>query len=284
MKKAKLTKGVFVLLLIALMMFSSLAQTIKEPYQQAAESAALAMRQGNFDEAIKFYTEAIKLFPKVDDFTPQNRKINLSDGKFTETPYIGLEGFYFARANAFLHKHNIKESENDYKNAMTVLEYEITKNLNKAKKYLTEADIRKEKALGSANSWNSDLVRAVFAYEVVSRACEKAQAFNYRRRENYARLKIPLSADEQNISEFDEIIKNRKTALYGKAETYAISMIEVGNKAHSFWALKSSNELITAFPDYAEAYRLRAKVNRYWNREAAAVADEQKAEEFDKQK
>lgn len=165
MNRVGFIKGIFVLLIIAQAAFSVLAQTVKEPFQQVAARAALAMRQENFDEAVGFYTEAISLFPKIDAFTPQNIKIKLSDGKFTETPYVGLDGFYLARAKAHLNKRAFKEAENDYVNALTVLKYEITKNLSKAKNHRAEVDIKKEKKNGYVSVWNSDLVRAAFAYD-----------------------------------------------------------------------------------------------------------------------
>lgn len=93
-----------------------------------------------------------------------------------------------------------------------------------------------------------------------------------------------MPPDKENIEGFDEIIKYREEALFGKAEAYAASMIEVGNKGHSFWALKSADELIAAFPKNVEAYRLRAKINRHWGGEEAASADEQKAKELSGQK
>ncbi len=284
MNRVRVKKGIYVLLFIALTAFSGYAQTAKEPYQQAAERAASAMRQGNFEAAIEFYTEAIALFPKIDAFTPQNKKIKLAGGKFTETPYIGLDGFYLARALAHLQKRDLEKAENDYGNALTVLKFEITKNLNQAKNHRADVDIKKEKQNGYVSVWNSDLVRAAFAYGSVLQTYEKAKHFNYKRRENYANLKIQLPPDKQNIKGFDEIIKYQEAALYGKAEAYATSMIKVENKGHSFWALKSSDELIAAFPNNIEAYRLRAKVNRHWSRDAAALADEQKAEELSRQK
>jgi len=284
MNRIRFIKWIFVLLFIALTALSGLAQAAKEPYQQAAERAALTMRQGNFDAAIQYYTEAINHFPKIDAFTPQNKKIKLADGKFTETPYIGLDGFYLARAKAQLHKRDFKEAENDYVNALTVLKYEITKNLSKAKNHRTNVDIKKEKKNGYVSVWNSDLVRAAFSYSAALQSCEKAKYSNNRRRRDYADLRIQLSPSEQNISGFGEIIKHQENALFGKAEAYATSMIEIENKGHSFWALKSSDELIAAFPNNIEAYQLRAKVNRYWGRDAAALADEQKAKELSGQK
>lgn len=256
---------------------SILAQQPKEPYLEAAERAASAMRQRDFDAAIRFYTEAIDLFPKINAHIPKNRVIKLADGKITETPYIGLDAFYASRALAHLNKSELKAAENDYADALKVLKYEITKNLDSASASRNAADIKKESKIGLAHHQNSDLMRAVFSFDGALAACEKAVWLNRKRKENYRQLKIPLSVDEQNIPGFDEIVKNKEKSLFGRAEAYAVSAIEAENKAHSFWALKFADELVAAFPSNIEAYRLRAKVNRHWKRNDAALADERQA-------
>jgi tetratricopeptide (TPR) repeat protein len=275
---------IFALLFAATTAVSVLAQQPKEPYLEAAERAALAMRERDFDAAIRFYTEAIDLFPKINAYVPKNRVIKLADGKFTENPYTGLDTFYASRAVARLNKRELKAAENDYADALKVLKHEIKKNLDKANNSRGSADIKKESKIGLAHHQNSDLMRAVFSFSGALTACEKAVWLNRKRKENYRDLRIPLSMDEQNIAGFDEIVKDKEKSLFGRAEAYAVSAIEAENKAHSFWALKYADELVAAFPNNIEAYRLRAKVNRHWKRDEAALADDRKAADLSSQR
>lgn len=282
MNRKRIAKGVFVLLLAALAAFPVFAQRAKEPYAEASQRAAAAMNRGDYGAAVELYTEAINLFPKIDAYTPKNKKLKLSGGGTLETPYTGLEALYWSRARAYLIKRNLNEAEIDYAGAMTVLKYEIAKNIDKAKSLRRNADIKKERENGHSDIYNSSLARTAFDFGVAMQACDKAKYLNQKRIRFYQELKIPLA--EKNIKGFDEVLKYQEEAYFGKAEAQATLMIEVENRAYAFWALKSSDELIAAFPDNVEAYRLRAKVNRHWGREAAALADEQKAEELSAQK
>ena len=268
------------MLLAALAAFPVPAQQTKEPYAEASQRAAAAMNRGDYGAAVELYTEAINLFPKIDAYTPKNKKLKLSGGETLETPYTGLESLYWSRARAYLMKRNLNEAEIDYASAMTVLKYEIAKNIDKAKSLRRNADIKKERENGRSDIYNSSLARAAFDFSHALQAYDKAKYLNQKRQKFYWELKIPLAPAEKNIKGFDEILKYQEEAYFGKAEAQATLMIEVENRAYAFWALKSADELIAAFPDNVEAYRLRARVNRHWGREAAALADEQKAGEL----
>jgi tetratricopeptide (TPR) repeat protein len=162
MKRFVVLGEIFGLLFIALTAVSSYAQVPKDPYLQVAHRAELARREGDYDTAIKFYTEAIDLFPKIDAFTPKNRKINLGNGKFLETPYTGLDGLYLSHAKAYLQKRNFEAAKEDYVNTLTIIKYEVTKNLDKAKKYRDSVDISKAKKIGLASSHDSDFARSFY--------------------------------------------------------------------------------------------------------------------------
>jgi hypothetical protein len=284
MNRTRVVNGIFVVLLMALAHVSGLAQETKEPYLEAAQRAGEAMRKGDLSAAIELYTEAVNLFPKNDAYTPKNRKIKLADGKFIETPYTGLESLYWSRGAVYLSRRNMKEAEIDFANALTVLKYDTAKNIEKAKSLRRRADIKKERENGRSTIYNSDLARSAFDFGVALDTCRKAKYFNQKRRRFYQELKMPLAPEEQNIRGFDEIVKYEEAAIFGRTEAQATLMIEVENKAYAFWALKSANEFIAAFPGNVEAYRLRARINRYSGREADAAADDQKAGQLSGQK
>lgn len=280
MNRKRITNGVFFLLLVALAAFSVSALQTKEPYLELSRRAAEAMKRADYSAAVELYTEAINLFPKVDAYTPKNKKLKLSDGKTLETLYTGLEALYWSRAGAHLMKGSRNEADIDYANAMTVIKYEISKNIDKAKSLRRNADIKKERENGHSDIFNSSLARSAFDFGIALQACDKAKYLNQKRENFYRELKIPLPPAEKDIKGFDEVLKYQEEAYFGKAEAQATLMIEVENRAFAFWALKSTNELIAAFPNNVEAYRLRARVNRHWGRDAAAQADEEKAGEL----
>jgi tetratricopeptide (TPR) repeat protein len=259
-------------------------QPPKEPYLEAARRAGEAMRRGDFSAAVELYTEAVNLFPKIDAYTPKSKKLELTGGGFVEAPYTGLDGLYASRARAYLLRRNFAEAGNDYANALTVLKYEITKNIEKAKNLRRTADIKKERENAHSTIYNSNLARAAFDFSVALQACDRARHLNQSRIRFYAESGMPLAPEERNIRGFDQIVKYKEEALFGKAEAEATLMIEVENREYAFPALKSSEELIAAFPGSVEGYRLRARVYRRWGREAEALADEQRAGELSAQK
>lgn len=286
MKRFRTISGILGLVVVVLTAISNYAQGAKEPYLQAVQFAGQAMRQKDYDAAIKFYTEAIDLFPKVDAFTPKNKKIKLANGEFEEIPYEGLDSLYSARAKAYLQKDNLDAAEADYMNSLTVIKYKIVGSLENAKKYREDVDISKEKKIGIAGWHNSDLVRAVYAFETVLQLTQKAKWLSYENEihSNLTIRRLKPTAKTRILAFIEEIIKFNEDAHLGKTEAYATSMIEVGNKAHNFSALKSADDYVAAFPNSIKAYRLRAKIYRHWGREAEALADEQKIKELSGQK
>lgn len=284
MRQLRNSNLILAFLFVVLTTCSGLAQEPKEPFQAAWEQANLALRRSDFDTAVKLYSQAISLFPKIDSFTPKNKMLKLADGRKIESPYYGLESLYFGRAQAYLRKREPEQAENDFASSLMVLKVEIAKRIDKAKTQRSNVNLKKEKESPYNSLDNSDLAKTAFSYSGALQTSDKASYFNGKRRRYYQELNIPLPQDKQDIGVFNEIVKLREDAFFGTAEAYTTLMLEVGNKNYAFLALKWLNEFIAAFPNNVKAYELRAKVHAQIGNREYALADQKKINELTPQK
>lgn len=284
MKRFKIINSIFGLLFIALTTISNYAQEPKELYVRAYQRAARAMHDGDIDAAIKFYTQAINIWEKIEAFTSKNEKIKVADGRCLETTYTSLEPVHFGRAKAYLQKGNLEAAEEDYMFSLIFTKNKIVKNLDEANKNRDCADINKEKKPGFDNTGNSFLMRAASIFNYVLHLTNPERWLTFKNEEYKTILRMKTSTQNRIFSLFDEIIKHHEEAHFGKTEAYVASMSKAGNKANNFEALNSANNYVVAFPESIRAYRLRAKIYRHLGYEQAALADEQKAGELSGQK
>jgi tetratricopeptide (TPR) repeat protein len=284
MDQIKVIKIFLIFLFVFQMANLGLAQEPKERFQQMGEKAWAAFQQKDFSATVELFTEAINLFPKLDAFTPKNKKLYAGNGKFIETPYVGLESFYWLRGIAYLNKGNIEQAENDFANALNVVKTEYSKKLAEAKSFRNSADIKKEKSLPYNSFDNSNLFKAATSFQRALPICEKAKRLNLGRKLNYEKLSITIPLNLPNISGFEEIASCGEESLFGSAEAYTTLVKEVGNVNHTFMALKTLNEFIAAYPDNIKAYQLRAKIHSQMGRMDFAAADEKKIKELSVQK
>lgn len=255
-----------------------------EPARLAAERAAAAMRTGDFDAAIRHYTEAIDLFPKTDAFTPKSRVPDTAQGAFASDEYRGLDILYFGRFSAHLRKKDLTSAETDLQNSLVVVVGEVTRDLARARSRRSNVDLAAERKIDQPNSHNSELMRAASLFVNIDYRLSSIRARYSSDWRSEKTIPKELTSKEPFVKLLDEIRKAREAAQFGKAEAYVVSAVDVLDRSNNFWALKYANEVVVAYPGNIEAYGLRAKVHRFLGNEQPALEDERRIEQIKGQK
>ncbi len=72
-KKPRLATLRLTFIVVAFSIFSVDGQQTPEPYRESLVCAVAAMKAQDFEAAVKLYTDAINLFPKIDAYTPKSK-------------------------------------------------------------------------------------------------------------------------------------------------------------------------------------------------------------------
>lgn len=259
----------------------SSAQTPPEAYVEVAKQAAAALKARDLDTAIRLYTEAIDIFPKIDAFTPKSKPRLATDRDAEINEYSGLDRLYRERVWAYWDKKDADRAEADANASLIVIQKQIERNAGLAGRLRSGVDLAAEKKNGNPNSYNSMLIKAAFSFGVIKMQCTAVFDI-YRMDALIERMSPPRAImAKQSVADNIVILRDKcRAAQYGEAEAFSTVVVETGNRTYFFTAQKVANELVVAFPSDAESYRVRARVNRYLGNERQALADEQKVTEM----
>lgn len=255
----------------------AIAQTAREPFAIKQLQAEEASAKKDFDAAIRLYTEAIELFPKLNEVTPEFRD---STKTAASLRYESLHRLYLGRFWAYLRNGLEKEAQADVTRSLIVLNEKIDRSLKEGRSLRKKVDLEAERRLDRPSSHNSILLAAGTVFFGVSSTCRTVRSI-YRddpRLSNSVPRRFLL--DEKIVNTLAAIDAPCQEARFGRAEVAATAMIEVQNRSQNFIALSLANELVFDFPKNADAYRLRARVNRYLGDERQALTDEEKANDL----
>jgi len=270
---------------VFLFTFSIIAygQRSPEPYRVKQNEAVAALKERDFESAIRLYSHAIDLFPKLDAFTPKRKIPEPAEGNLAPGEYRGLDSLYLGRFWAYLGKHETESAQADLNRSLTVLDLELKREYERAKTLRSSVKIDVEKKIESPNSHNSDLIKAGFLFGGIGWSCLRIKSrYTYSPKRDFGGT-IPekFLKDETAVKLLNEIRSTCEAAQFGKAEVYMVSMIELRIRSHNFAALQLANELVRDYPTNIESYRLRSKVNRFLGNEEQALFDEQKVKDLD---
>ena len=253
------------------------AQAAREPYAIKQSQAREAVLKKDFESAIRLYSEAIVLFPKFDEYTPQPNGPGAPDVLHR---YDDLRDLYLGRFRAYLHKGLEMEAQADLTRSLIVIKAKIDRSLNEGKALYSKVDIDAERRIKRPSVHNSTLLEAGSVFSIVVSTCRTVRSI-YR---DDPRLvnSIPkrFLLDERDVNALASIDATCQEARFARANVAATAMIDVQNRSQNFIALSLANELVIDFPNNADAYRLRARVNKYLGDEKQSTADEEKANEL----
>lgn len=246
------------------------------------EEAAASFKKGDLEAALRLYSEAIEVFPKSDDFTPLPRVPAPEEGNLAPREFRGLDMLYLSRFRVHLARNDDDLAQADLNRSLIVLSKEKKREVAEAQLGRSRIDLERERKIENPNFFNSELIKAGFMFNIIGQSCNRIRStYTYNPKDDYRRS-IPerFLKDRAVVDLLSDLDKTCESARFGEAEVYATSAIELRNRERSFQALKLANELVQRYPRNADAFRLRAKVNRFMLNDQQAVRDEQKAEEL----
>ncbi len=277
-------KASFSLALVPLLLTVSagFGQISVEAFRLKQREAAASVKKGDLEAALRLYSEAIEVFPKSDDFTPLPRVPAPEEGNLAPREFRGLDILYLSRFWVHLAKKDDDLAQADLNRSLIVLSKEKKREVADARLSRSTIDLERERKIENPNSFNSELIKAGFMFNVIGQSCNRIRStYIYNPKKDYG-PSIPerFLKDRVVVDLLSDLDKTCESARFGEAEVYATSAIELSNRERSFQALKLANELVQRYPRNADAFRLRAKVNRFMLNDHQALLDEQKAKEL----